>query len=400
MVLVMLKKYQISPYFFLPSVENNTNTNQWRVIHKNTKEIYTINEAIYTFLTIFTLPTTFTDGLQQFAVLCGATEEEIAKIVDEFFGEMYEQEILIREEVYLHLQKSMQEDSSKQVSFFKKFEILKTLSEDNYSNIYLVENKVKKNKSIVKVLYLNRIFSEEQKKEQKKAFLQEIKIHQEINGHPAITGFEAFKVYKNSIFLQTTYSSGIGLYKFLSNNTLLSLQDKIQIYLNIVSAYSHLHQKDVLHGDIHANNILVDTDFSVKIIDFDMSYHHTSHENEIIVRGGIREYVAPEKLSYDAFEIVTTHSDFQSEVYQLGVIGYYIFFNKYPFIADTWKELARKIEKETPFFDNSFAKIPEMLVCFLQVALAKKPINRFISAKEMEKALSMIKKEFCVTAVY
>ena len=44
-----------------------------------------------------------------------------------------------------------------------------------------------------------------------------------------------------------------------------------KIFLNIVKSVNLLHKKDIIHGDIKPENILIGNDFNIKLIDFGFS---------------------------------------------------------------------------------------------------------------------------------
>jgi serine/threonine-protein kinase len=184
--------------------------------------------------------------------------------------------------------------------------------------------------------------------------------------------------------LQLEYVNGLGLRRFILDNLTLTLDNRIKIYKNILEAFAYLHTMDVLHGDIHAGNILVKEDLSIKVIDFDMAHHNSRRRSEIISRGGVQTYIAPEKVTKNAFQVANKRADFRSEVYQLGILGYFIFIESFPFEADSWKLLAKKIKNEKPSFSENKAQIvPQKIIAFLEKSLEKVPQNRFSSAIEM-----------------
>ena len=152
-----------------------------------------------------------------------------------------------------------------------------------------------------------------------------------------------------------------------------------------------MHQKKILHGDIHASNFLIKNDLTVKLIDFDLANREHLLRHEILHEGGVHEFIAPEKIAINAFEMVKERSDYRSEVYQLGVIFYILVFRDLPFKALSWHELALKIINDEPnyIFENSRKniaetslneEIPSIIIDFLKKCLSKNPQNRFENA--------------------
>ncbi len=115
-----------------------------------------------------------------------------------------------------------------------------------------------------------------------------------------------------------------------------------------------------------------------------MAYHNQFKRGEVVAKGGVLDYIAPEKINSNSFDIAHSRADFCSEVYQIGLIGYIIFFGKLPFDAPTWSALADKITHEVADFTHPICPIPSQFLQFLQRAMAKNPTQRFASAIEMQ----------------
>ena len=377
-IVFMPNHYQLSPFYRLSPKEIETTT-----LHNIlSEETYLINTIIHTFLSFFQEKAiTFMESIELFMEEFGGERETVTATVNPFFGDMFYQSILIRAENYTHLSNFPVQKKKQELSILKDFDLIKTLSEEYFLSIYVIQNKKTKAQSVLKILHLNAFYTPEEKKIYHRAFLQEIKILEEVKQHPSIIQLLCHSQNKELLTLELEYVNGVGLRQFIYANPSLTFAEKKKIFSNVINAYSHLHFLDVLHGDIHASNILILENHDVKLIDFDMSYHNGRRRGELISKGGVQAYIAPEKISENAFEIANKRANFRSEVYQIGIIAYIIFMNDLPFEADSWKLLATKIKKEKPFFDS--LNLPSNLISFLQRALAKKPSNRFASAVEM-----------------
>ncbi|HKY69928.1 MAG TPA: protein kinase, partial [Gammaproteobacteria bacterium] len=91
--------------------------------------------------------------------------------------------------------------------------------------------------------------------------------------------------------------NGQNLRAILKNNN-FDLIQKQALALEMAKAVQSVHAQDVIHGDIHPGNILVDTHLSnaMSLIDFDRAISLTSGENHRVFgqAKGSRSYMAPE----------------------------------------------------------------------------------------------------------
>jgi len=154
-----------------------------------------------------------------------------------------------------------------------------------------------------------------------------------------------------------------------------------------------LHKNNIIHGDIHANQFIVENSGNLKLIDFGLSLDKNIElNNQVIRRGGIHNYLEPENITPNAFSNMSVYiPDFYSEVYRIGALLYFLFYEKYPFDSFSWLNLCKQIktkpiELETKTSKNE--KIPKHILVVIKRALSKTPESRFSSAVAMEKHLN------------
>jgi len=140
----------------------------------------------------------------------------------------------------------------------------------------------------------------------------------------------------------------------------LSLDQRIDLFLNIVDAVQHAHSKGVIHSDLKPSNILVadrDGRREPKIIDFGIAKAldqsltnetlHTRHGQPL----GTPAYMAPEQ-----FEVGDGGIDTRSDVYALGAVLYELLVGCPPFDPktlatssyDETKRLIREVDPPRP----------------------------------------------------
>lgn len=121
-------------------------------------------------------------------------------------------------------------------------------------------------------------------------------------------------------------------------HTNLSLEDKLQIAIQITHGLGAIHQAHIIHKDIKPQNILVDIPTKkIKIIDFGIATQ-LSKETPFILNpeqiAGSLSYMSPEQTGRMNVPI-----DYRSDLYSLGITLYQLFSNQLPFVAETPLEL-------------------------------------------------------------
>lgn len=155
--------------------------------------------------------------------------------------------------------------------------------------------------------------------------------------------------------------------------SLLSQDDQIQLLVQVLQALAYLHRRGIIHRDLKPDNVLV-IDGHVKVLDFGLaiSKDYLTMGDDVVA--GTLAYMAPEILQGRPASIA-------SDMYAVGVIGYEIFAEKYPFEVKEVSRLIHDIMFTTP--DVTALGVDPLLEGVLGRLLAKEPDERYTDAREL-----------------
>ena len=136
--------------------------------------------------------------------------------------------------------------------------------------------------------------------------------------------------------------SGMPLTEYCDQNK-LSLEKRLQLFIEVCSGIQHAHQKGIIHRDLKPGNILVsvqDNKAIPKVIDFGLAKatESTSRLTDQSLFTGIGQilgtlkYMSPEQAAMDSLDI-----DTRTDIYALGVVLYEILTGTTPLDSSSIK---------------------------------------------------------------
>ena len=159
----------------------------------------------------------------------------------------------------------------------------------------------------------------------------------------------------------------------------LPLQQRLNIYVNVLNAVSAAHARGIIHRDIKPSNILVGSDHKPKILDFGIAL-------ETQYLAGVRQKVYRGTPAYTAPEQVTEPIQIfpATDVFALGILLYELLTDTLPFLQTDPKKLFEAIKTQHPELPSAIRqKVPISLQNICLKALEKDPQNRYATAREL-----------------
>ncbi|POG58010.1 kinase-like domain-containing protein, partial [Rhizophagus irregularis DAOM 181602=DAOM 197198] len=103
---------------------------------------------------------------------------------------------------------------------------------------------------------------------------------------------------------------------------------KLKLAFQLASAVSHLHKRDIIHRDLHANNVLIHQK-NIKLADFGLSKKIAEASSNISKIHGVIPYVDPKVFNKNQNEKYKL--DKKSDIYSIGVLMWQISSGYQPF---------------------------------------------------------------------
>ena len=186
-------------------------------------------------------------------------------------------------------------------------------------------------------------------------------------------------------FLVMEFVSGRTLKQIIQEKGRLSSRTATQITIRILSALQHAHENGIIHRDIKPQNILVNTEGHVKVADFGIARiaNSATLTKGDVVMGSVH-YFSPEQASGQP-------ADERSDIYSVGVVLYEMLTGRVPFDGENQVAIAMQhIHNRPTPIEKIAPDVPASLNAVCMKALAKNPIYRYQTAKEMASDLRLV----------
>ena len=205
--------------------------------------------------------------------------------------------------------------------------------------------------------------------------------------HPNIVRILAIDEVDSQQLLAMEWVDGVPITEWAtaSSSGRRSLNDLLNVFLEVCGAVHHAHQRGVIHRDLKPPNILVDSHDRPHVVDFGLAKIRDAEalsDQTLTETGqfvGTPAYAAPEQLEGgSAFDVRT-------DVYSLGVVLFHILTGQLPYsVEGSLFEIARTIRETEPVRPSTLSKRGDrMLDAIVLKALAKEKTSRFQSVEAL-----------------
>ncbi|XP_045138314.1 serine/threonine-protein kinase MARK2-like isoform X9 [Portunus trituberculatus] len=211
-----------------------------------------------------------------------------------------------------------------------KYRLLKTIGKGNFAKVKLAKHVPTGKEVAIKIIDKTQLNPGSLQK-----LFREVRI-MKILDHPNIVKLFQVIETEKTLYLVMEYASGGEVFDYLVFHGRMKEKEARAKFRQIVSAVQYCHQKKIIHRDLKAENLLLDSEMVIKIADFGFSNEFTPG-NKLDTFCGSPPYAAPELFQgkkYDGPEV---------DVWSLGVILYTLVSGSLPFDGSNLKELRERV---------------------------------------------------------
>jgi serine/threonine-protein kinase SIK3 len=248
----------------------------------------------------------------------------------------------------------------------------KTIGKGNFAVVKLATHTPTTSQVAVKMIDKSQLDEENLRK-----VFREVEIMKHLD-HPNI--IRLYQVINNDRYLciVTEYASQGEVFEYLIKNKRMPEKEARKMFHQIVDAVDYCHRKNIVHRDLKAENLLLDSEGNVKLADFGFSNYFK--ESELLKTFcGSPPYAAPE-----LFEGISYQGP-QADIWSLGVVLYVLVCGAVPFDGNNLQSLKARVldgRFRIPFYMSQECEhlIRRMLVT---TPMKRLPLSKVLTHKWM-----------------
>jgi eukaryotic-like serine/threonine-protein kinase len=205
--------------------------------------------------------------------------------------------------------------------------------------------------------------------------------------HPNVVTIYDFGEVDGHLFIAMEFVDGVDLERLLSAHEPLTLQQRLDIAIDVLTGLCYAHRRGIVHRDIKPANIRITEEGRAKVMDFGVAYLDSSRMTQTGMMMGTPSYMAPEQVVGGKITAAT-------DIFAMGSVLYELLSGARPFEGSTLHNTLYKIVSEDPPpIREVMPGLPASLDRIVRKALQKDPSLRYQDSLEMADDLAAVRAE-------
>nr|XP_020455755.1 serine/threonine-protein kinase SIK2 isoform X2 [Monopterus albus] len=210
------------------------------------------------------------------------------------------------------------------------YDIERTLGKGNFAVVKLARHRITKTEVAIKIIDKTQLDAVNLEK-----IYREVQIMKMLD-HPHIIKLYQVMETKNMLYLVTEYAKNGEIFDYLAKHGRLSEMEARRKFWQILSAVEYCHNRNIVHRDLKAENLLLDGHMNIKIADFGFGNFFQPGE-PLATWCGSPPYAAPEVFEGQQYEGP------QLDIWSMGVVLYVLVCGALPFDGPTLPVLRQRV---------------------------------------------------------
>ncbi len=256
-----------------------------------------------------------------------------------------------------------------------KYRLLEFLNTGSFSSVFRAREEMTN-----RIVALKALSKDAYPANRMRYLLTELRAMSNISGHPNIVSIYTVEPGKDDYlaFIVMEFIEGKNLHTLVQQGD-LTLNDVLNIGIDICNGLKAAHAQSILHRDIKPQNILLTSQKVAKIADFSIARILSESTEFAATMTGTKRYMAPEQ-HYGAY-------DYRADLYATGLVLYEAATRHFPFSGEADEIDRKKASGEIENLD----RCPEIFRNFFIKALHREVDRRYQNADEMYEELDRIR---------
>ncbi len=264
-----------------------------------------------------------------------------------------------------------------------RYEIKRQLGAGAMGCVYLAEDPRIKRKLAIKVVKLDAMRSDNDRKEFLARFQREAEVSGLLNDPGIVTIYDVGDSDLGP-FLAMEFVPGKPLDGIVKSGELgaMPLRAKLQIICGVAAALDHAHAHNIVHRDVKPGNVMITEDGRPKLMDFGIAKREDASLTQTGTFLGTPSYASPEQIKEG-------HATLLSDVFSFGVMTFELLSGTLPFPGSSINTILYKIVNEPPVDVKPpvVGLLPEAWQRVFNRVLAKNPSERYPSCSAFVREL-------------